>query len=197
MKATFATFLILAAIGVGAWAQDGAIAGEKAVRVGVLDMDRLLHDSNIGKDYTARIEKLQKELQAQMAQKQAELERMDERIRTMQAKLDQDRATLSADAFEEKRHDLAKASREREAFFQDGQAELQRRQRQVEQQNQDLNQDLNGKIAPVVREAVQAKNLDIVIDKRVCVSVSNAFDVTEDVLARVNQTHAAAAPASK
>jgi Skp family chaperone for outer membrane proteins len=197
MRATVWTFLMVAALGGSALAQDSKSPEAKAVKIGVLDMDRIMRESDLGKEYGGRIEKVQKEIQEETAKKQAELERMDERINALQEQLEKDRTSLSAEEFEERQYEITKATREREAFFQDGQLELQRKQRHAEKRGKELNEELHKKMVPYVQEAILAQDLDIVIDRRFCVSVSEDLDISSDVIARANKAQPTSAPASK
>jgi Skp family chaperone for outer membrane proteins len=196
MRAMFGTFLILALFGGDAWTQDSAVSEPNAVKIGVFDMDRFTRESDLGKEYTARVEKLQKELQDLTAQKQADLEQMDKRIKTLQEQLAKDQTTLSVEEIEKRQYEITKANREREAFFQDGQIELKRRQRQAEQKGQDINQELRNKTVPFMQEAILARDLDIVIDRRFCVFVSDDLEIAGDVIARANKANSTDEPDS-
>jgi Skp family chaperone for outer membrane proteins len=182
-----------------ATAQQAAPGAARSPRVAVMEMERLSRESNIGKDYAARIAQVQKDVEQRRAQTQAALAQMQERITKLQRELAATGATLSADEQQERRYEITKATREREAAVEDGRLALGRLQQEAAKKSEALNNELRSKIRPFIRAVIQERGLDLVIDRRFCSYVAEAYDATADVVAKINAAEAVkpAAPAAK
>ena len=110
-----------------AQAQTAAAAADpKPPRIAVIDMGRVSSESKLGKSYAAQIEALRKDIDARGEGKQKELEGIDTSIKTLQDELDKQSTALSPEAQERKRQEIVKKNRDRQAFIEDSQGELQR-----------------------------------------------------------------------
>jgi len=197
MKKTF-----LAALGT-ALAVAGAATAQEAVtrtaKIAVIDMARVSAESQIGKSYAAQLEKLQNEISEAAARKQTELQAMDEAIRVLQEELQKQGAVLSQEAREKKEREIVQKNRDRQAFFEDGQAEIRRMQERAQQQAQSINNEFQVKVRPIVEQVAQEKGYDLVLDSQVAYTISKDFDLTRDVIAKADQSAAPppAAPAAQ
>src|SRR6185295_15007951 len=117
-------------------------------KIAVINMETISSDSIMGKGYAAQIQGLEREIQTEGTKKQAELAKMDTAIKTLQDELDKQAGVLSPEAAERKRQDIVKKTRERQAYVEDGQQELQRMREQAEQKAQGLNNEFQQKIKP-------------------------------------------------
>src|SRR5713101_2061760 len=134
MKKTFLVALGLSAAAMAAGAQDAAPQPAAPTRSGpvgtpriaVIDMQQISAESTLGKSYASKIEVLENEMKAAVNQKQTELQKMDASIKVLQDELDKQSSVLSPEAADKKKQDIVKKQRDRQAYLEDGQAELER-----------------------------------------------------------------------
>jgi outer membrane protein len=197
MKKTFVAGLLvaLAAAGVAATAQEAA----KAPRVAVIDMARVSAESLLGKSYAAQLEKLQNDINAEATKKQTELGKMDTAVKALQDELEKQGAVLSQEARERKQQEIVRKGRERQAFLEDGQAEINRMRERAQQQAQSINNEFQLKVRPIVEQVARDKGYDLVLDSQVAYTINKDFDITRDVIVKADEAEkakpaAAAAP---
>ncbi len=174
-------------------------AGEmKAPRVAVIDVERIFSDSVLGKSYTEKINALEKEIQTEGTKKQAELTKMDAALKTMSDDLEKQGSVLSPEAADKKRQDLTKKQRERQAFLEDGQADLQRMRERAQAQAQGYQAEFQQKVRPAIEAVAKDRGVDIIVTSQVAMTINDAFDLSKDVIAKSDemQKTAAAAPAA-
>jgi outer membrane protein len=195
MKKTFLFTLVLAcaAAGLAVAQQAGSPATAK---IAVIDMPRVSAESSLGKSYAAQLEKLQTDINTAAQAKQAELQKMDAAIQTLQDELQKQGAVLSEDARDNKQQEIVRKGRERQAFLEDGQAEINRMRERAQQQAQSINNEFQVKIRPIVEEVAKAKGYDVVLDSQVAFTISAEFDITRDVIAKADQAGPTTAPAA-
>ena len=149
-------------------------------------------DSILGKGYAAQIQGLEKEIQTEGTRKQTELAKMDAAIKALQDELDKQAAVLSPEAAERKRQDIVKKTRERQAYVEDGQQELQRMRDQAEQRAQGLNNEFQQKIKPHIDAVAREKGLDIILTSQVALTLNRDFDISRDVITKADAAERAA-----
>src|SRR5262245_23962565 len=191
------TFLAGLAIGVAApialFAQDAASsAGTKAPKIAIIDMARVSSESLMGKGYAAQLEALQNEINSEGTKKQAELQKMDAAIKTLQDELEKQGSVLSPEAAEKKRQEIVKKGRERQAFLEDGQQDIQRLRERAQQQAQGLNNEFQVKIKPHIEAVAKEKGIDIILDSQVALTVNRDFDISRDVIIKADDAEKAA-----
>jgi outer membrane protein len=196
MKKTFLTGLLVVLATSGA-----AVAQEaRSPRVAVIDMARVSAESALGKSYAAQLEKLQNDINAAATQKQAELGKIDAGIKGLQDELEKQGAVLSAEARDKKQQDITRRTRERQAFLEDGQAEINRMRERAQQQAQTINNEFQLKVRPVVEQVAKDRGYDLVLDSQVAFTINREYDITPQVIARADEQEktrpAAAAPAT-
>ena len=198
MKKTFVAGLLVALAAAGtALAQEAT----KAPRVGVVDMARVSAESLMGKGYASQLEKLQNEISAEATKKQAELGKMDAAVKTLQEELEKQGSVLSPEARDRKQQEIVRKGRERQAFLEDGQAEINRMRERAQQQAQSINNEFQLKVRPVVEQVAKDKGYDLVLDSQVAYTINKDFDITRDVIVKADEAEkakpaAAAAPAA-
>jgi outer membrane protein len=193
MKKTFVTGLLVV-LGAGT-----ALAQEsRPPRVGVIDMARVSAESVLGKSYAGQLEKLQNDINAAVTQKQSELGKMDASLKTLQDELEKQGAVLSAEARDKKQQEITRRARDRQAFFEDGQAEINRMRERAQQQAQTINNEFQLKVRPIVELVAKEKGYDLVLDSQVAFTINRDYDITPQVIAKADETAkpAAAAPAA-
>jgi len=192
------TFVVLAGALVAAGA---AVAQEPArsPRIAVIDMARVSAESLLGKSYASQLEKLQTEINAEATKKQTDLVKLDAALKTLQEELEKQGAVLSPEARDKKQQEIVRKTRERQAFLEDGQAEINRMRERAQQQAQAINGEFQQKVRPLVELVAKDKGLDLVLDSQVAYTINRDFDITRDVIAKADETEkakpaAAAAP---
>jgi len=188
MRKTFVAALVLAAP--LAWAQE-----TKSPKIAVIDMGRVSAESLLGKGYSAQLEAIKNEIDSEANKKQAELAKMDQAIKALQDDLEKQGAVLSPEAADKKRTEIVKKQRERQAFLEDGQAELQKMRERAQQQAQVLNNEFQVKIKPHIDAVAKEKAIDILLDGQVTLTVNRDYDVSRDVIVKADEAEKAAKPA--
>jgi Skp family chaperone for outer membrane proteins len=187
MRKTFVPALVLGAVSTIASAQEA-----KSPKIAVIDMARVSAESLLGKGYTAQLETLKNEIDSEANKKQADLVKMDQAIKAAQDDLDKQGSVLSPEAADKKRQEVVKKQRERQAYLEDGQAELQRLRERAQQQAQALNGEFQVKIKPHIDAVAKEKGLDIILDAQVTLTVNKEFDISRDVIVKADDAEKAA-----
>jgi outer membrane protein len=195
MKKTFLATLALVIAGSGlAIAQDAGAA--KSARIAVIDMARVSAESQLGKSYATQLEQLQNDINTAAQGKQTELQQMDAAIQALQDELQKQGAVLSQEARDKKQQEIVRKGRERQAFLEDGQAEINRMRERGQQQAQSINNEFQVKIRPMVEEVAREKGYDLVLDSQVAYTISQDFDITREVITKADTSLPAAAAAA-
>jgi Skp family chaperone for outer membrane proteins len=179
---------LLAALVFGAAATasaQGTDAG-RAPRIAVIDMAKVSNDSLLGKSYATQLDALKKEIDTAGTAKQTELNKRDAEIKALQDELEKQGSVLSPEAADRKRQDIVKKTRDRQAFLEDGQQELQRMRERAQERAQALNAEFQGKVKPHIEATAKAKGIDILLDSQVALTVSGEFDISSDVVTRLD-----------
>ncbi|HXY38643.1 MAG TPA: OmpH family outer membrane protein [Vicinamibacteria bacterium] len=191
MNKTFVTGLLVVLAAGTAFAQES-----RPPRVGVIDMARVSAESQLGKSYAGQLEKLQNDINSAATQKQAELGKMDAGIKSLQDELEKQGAVLSAEARDKKQQDITRRTRERQAYLEDGQAEINRMRERAQQQAQSINNEFQLKVRPIVEQVAKEKGYDLVLDSQVAFTINKDFDITPQVIARADEQAKAAGAAA-
>jgi outer membrane protein len=208
MKKTFLVALGLCASAAVALAQTPAPAQGTAPaargpigtpKIAVIDMQQISAESVLGKSYASRIEGLENEIKTEGTKKQGELQKMDAAIKSLQDELDKQGSVLSPEAADKKRQDIVKKQRDRQAFLEDGQADLQRMKERAEAQAQAMNAEFQQKLKPAIDAVAKEKGIDILLTSQVALLMNQAYDISKDIIAKADEaakTAAAAAPSA-
>jgi outer membrane protein len=200
MKKTFVAALL------AALSTAGLLQAQEKPRpplVAVIDMARVSAESLLGKSYAGQLEKLQNEINAAATQKQTELGKLDTAIKTLQDELEKQGSVLSPEAREKKQQEIVRKTRERQAFLEDGQADINRMRERAQQQAQGINNEFQQKVRPLVEQTAKDEGYDLVLDSQVAYTINRDFDITRDVIAKADELEkakpaaAAAPPAPK
>jgi len=189
MIKTFVPALILGAATLGMAQEPAPLRNPK---IAVINMETISAESILGKSYASQIQGLEKEIQTEGARKQAELGKLDTSIKTLQDELDKQAAVLSPEAAERKRQEIVKKTRERQAFVEDGQQELQRMREQAEAKAQGLNAEFQQKIKPHIDAVAKDKAIDIILTSQVALTLNREFDISRDVITKADAAERAA-----
>lgn len=162
----------------------GAIT--RTPRIAVIDMALISSQSALGKTYAAKIEALEKQIQTEGTKKQTELSKMDTAIKALQDELEKQGSVLSAEAADKKRQDITRKARERQAYLEDGQQELQRMKERAENEAAGYNNEFQVKIKPHIEAVAKERNVDILLTSQAALTVNREFDISADVIARAD-----------
>jgi Skp family chaperone for outer membrane proteins len=208
MKKTFLVAPLLCASAAVALAQTPAPAQGTAPaargpigtpKIAVIDMQQISAESVLGKSYATKIEGLENEIKSEGTKKQGELQKMDAAIKSLQDELDKQGSVLSPEAADKKRQDIVKRQRDRQAFLEDGQADLQRMKERAEAQAQAMNAEFQQKLKPAIDAVAKEKGIDILLTSQVALLMNQAYDISKDIIAKADEaakTAGAAAPAA-
>jgi outer membrane protein len=192
------TFVVLAGALVAAAAAQAQEAA-RTPRIAVIDMARVSAESLLGKSYAAQLEKLQTDINAAATTKQTDLGKLDAALKTLQEELEKQGAVLSPEARDKKQQEIVRKTRERQAFLEDGQAEINRMRERAQGQAQAINGEFQQKVRPLVELVAKDKGLDLVLDSQVAYTINRDFALTRHVTAKADAAEkpkpaAAAAP---
>ena len=168
-------------------------------KIAVIDMQQISAESTLGKSYASKIQGLENEIQTEGTKKQTQLQTMDAAIKALQDELDKQGSVLSPEAADKKRQDIVKKQRERQAFLEDGQADLQRMKDRAEQQAQAMNAEFQQRIKPAIDAVAREKGIDILLTSQVALTMNQAYDISKEIIAKADEaakTAAAPAPAT-
>src|SRR5262245_16570280 len=159
-----------------------ALAGP--VKIAVINVDRLVTDSALGKEAFARVKKI-------ADQKKEEGDKLTKEIREMEQKLADQGASLADD----KKEQLQKQYQERAIAFKRFQDDAQRSL--DEAQKKEL-EELQKRVMPIISQVGKEKGYTLIFNKfqSGLVFADEAVDVTDEVLKRFNTTIAVPAPAA-
>jgi Skp family chaperone for outer membrane proteins len=166
-------------------------AEAKPARVGVIDMARVSAESILGKSYQAQLDGLKNEIDGEGTKKQNELEKMDAALKALQEDLEKNVKVLSPEAAEKKSQEIKKKQRDRQAFVEDGQADLQRMRERAQQQAQLFNNEFQQKIRPHIEAAAKEKGVDVLLDSSVAITFNRAYDISQEVIVKADEAEKA------
>jgi len=190
MTKTFLPVLVLAAASTAALAQQPAAEKAGVAKVAVIDMQRVSAESLMGKGYASQLEGLQNEITSEGTKKQNELQKLDAAIKTLTEELEKQASVLSPEGADKKRQEIVRKQRERQAYLEDGQAELQRMRERAQQQAQALNNEFQNRIKPHIDSVAREKGIDIIIYDG-ALSVNKAFDISQEVIVKADEAERA------
>ncbi len=179
--------LAVAVAAVPAFAQSAAAPAPAAgpVKIGVIEVQRIVQESAIGKESLARVQKLQQAKQEDLVKRQKELRDLEQKIQ------DQGKS-LSEDAMEKVQKDYQAKAVELKRFQDDAQRELE------EAQRKELG-DLEKRIMPVINEVAREQGYQLVFNKfnsGLLFADDKSVDLTESVITKFNSQIAAPRPAA-
>ncbi|GEQ96832.1 hypothetical protein JCM17844_04690 [Iodidimonas gelatinilytica] len=140
----------------------------------VVDFDRVSRESLVGKDIAAQTQSFRVDLEGRARAVQQELS-------TEEEELAKQRSIISQDAFNERVRAFQQKAQQR-------QAELQQIDRQSGQAMQQANLEVQRSLRPIVREIMEAKGANMVLDKALVSHHASGLDVTTEVIEKLDET---------
>lgn len=166
-----AAFMIAAAA--PALAQNAGDGASPPVRLGIVDWERILQISEVGKSVQEQLK--QKRNQYSQDQKN----RLDA-LRTEHESLMKQRTLMAQEAFQQK---LQALEQKRQSL----QSEAEKRSNQLYRAQQTSLAEIQTALARICQEHMEANNLTLVVKKSDTVLFINQYDFTEEALAKLNQ----------
>jgi len=171
----------IAALAAGLWALP-LVAGAKvavaeqmpsAISIAVVDVQLLMQNSDAAKSIVAQIEKVRADYQRFIVAEQEDVQRLDQAIT-------QQRTTLSPQAYQQRVQEL----RDKVAAYQ---RDAQDRQGKLDSSSRGAAQKIELLIVQIVDEIKKERNFTLVLSRSAVVDTTTFPDVTQEVLARLNQ----------
>jgi outer membrane protein len=162
-----------------------AFAAEK-VKIGVVNLQRVVNESEAGKKATSQLEAVIKERQAKIDEKQVEFEKL-------QKEMEQKATVLSEDAMKKRKEEIQKKERDLKRLISDSNAELQKLQREKQL---GIQKELDALITKIGKD----NGYTIILPNEVVLYYDDAMDMTDLVIKDYDETAKAAgekAPAEK
>lgn len=142
--------------------------------IGVIDVQKVVRDSEIGKKALAEVKTLTDKKQIEINQRQTA-------IQTMQDKLDKQKDILSAEAQEKLRNDINKGMTDLRRFREDSEQEIQAK----------LTVALKGleeKVVPIIQKMGSERGYSIILTKDALIYASPKNDITDEVIRLFNES---------
>lgn len=173
----------LAAVAAAQTAPSGAPASA-SVRIAVIDVERLVRDSALGKEAFGRVKKLSDD-------KKSENDRLQKELRDIEQKLSTQGQSLSDD----KREQLQKQYNEKGIDYK---SFTEKATRDLDQAQKKELADLERRVFPIITQLGKERGYTLIFNKfqSGLVFADDAADITEDVLKRFNTTVAVPAAAA-
>lgn len=167
------TGIILLALAVFSF-QLGAIAAEP-IKIGVLDLQRCIQESNEGK-------RIDESLKKKQTAKLEEIRKKEQELRDMNSELEKQSLMLSQEAKENKLKEFEKKQREYNYFVQDAREEMQKL-------TTDARIAILNVLSGVVQTIAKEKNFDLITEKQNggVLFVAESLDITDEVIAELNK----------
>ncbi len=160
------TFVFVLALSTYAFAQDG-------VKIGYIDMQRALNESEAGKKAKADLEKMIKERGSKIEEKVAVRDKLVSEI-------EKQSVVLSAEAKRQKEDELDKLTREIERMVSESNAELKKEQRNIETE---IVKDLDA----IIKEIGKEGNYTMILPAEVILYSEEGADITDQVISKHNE----------
>lgn len=165
----------------------GMIAGsaQAQTKIGVIEVQRIVADSAVGKESLARVQKLQ-------AAKSEELSKRQKELRDLEQKIQEQGKSLSEDAMEKLQKDYQAKALDLKRFQDDAQRELE------EIQRKEL-KTLEDRVLPVIQAVAKEQGYQLVFNKYQSglLHAEDSVDLTDAVIQKFNSQITSAPPAAK
>ena len=166
MKKVFAVILLTVFLPFAAMAVEPA--GDKPLKIAVVDLQAILKDSKAGKSIQEQLDKLRKSFQD-------EFSKQEEKLRGQDQELTKLRPTLPADEFAKKRKEFEKN-------VGDAQRSAQEKRKQLEQAVGMATNQLQSKVFQVVGKIAEDRNVTLVLSRNQVFLAQRSVDITKDAI---------------
>lgn len=173
----FRRFALLPAIAVGVLsvgASSLATAQDKSPSIGIVDVQKVLRESQASKTLRPQIEKLRKNYQTSVRKREAELRKASQ-------ELQRQRAILSPQAFAKRRNAYEQSARK-------AQVDFQQRKRQLDNAYGKAMRTIQQSLVVAAAKIAEERKFDIVLPKSLVLLADQKLDITGEVLRRIDKS---------
>lgn len=146
------------------------------IKIGVLDVQKILNESDVGK-------KAKSDLEALIKLKQVNIDEKGKAIEKLKNEMEKQASVLSPEAKRNKEDELEKLIREYQRLVQDSQSE-------VKKKETELTDLILKEIYELVNKIGDEEDYSLILEQGVVVYSDNALDITENVLKKYNESKA-------
>ena len=150
----------------------GAQEKGKAQKIGVIDMQRILNESQAAKN-------IQKQIKAQRSQLEQEFGNLEQELKQQKQSLIQEQKKLGQEAFQKKQAQFRQK-------LQKSRSKAQTERQKLKQAISDATDILRQNVKEVGTKLGQAGNYDLVISRQSAIYAADKHDITDTILARLN-----------
>ncbi len=150
------------------------LQAQETIKLGVVDSQKILFNSNRGKEVLAQLDRKTKEMQSK-------LDKMDKEIQELENKIATQRIALQPEILDKLGEDLQKKRTERQRFLEDSQREI------MNLRNR-LFTKMRNEILPIIQEIGKEKGYTLIVDLGDAGAIywNPAIDITDEVIKRYN-----------
>lgn len=153
--------------------------GGQSASVIVVDFNRLIANSDVGRDMSTKLQQIGQQMQGELQPEATAIQTEQQAIQTAAHGLTADQVRAN--------RPLSQRVEALDTRFQTFRTRQQGLARDMEYTQQMTLQDFNNQITPIVREVMEARGAGVVIDANATQLVLPAYNATDDVVARLNQ----------
>lgn len=151
-----------------------AAAQDKPPAIGIVDVQKVLRDSQASKSLRPQIEKLRKEYQVSVRKREAELRKASQ-------ELQRQRAILSPQAFAKRRNAYEEQARK-------AQIDFQQRKRQLDNAYGGAMRVIQKSMVVAAAKVAEERNFVIVLPKSLVLLADQKLDITGEILRRIDKS---------
>ncbi|NWF76057.1 MAG: OmpH family outer membrane protein [Nitrospirae bacterium] len=146
------------------------------VKIGVIDIQKVLNESEEGKKAKSNLETL-------IRSKQSIIDEKGKAIEKLKSEIEKQSSVLSADARKNKEEELEKLIREYQRTVQDSQAEIKKKE-------SDLTDIILREIQEIVSKIGETEGYTLIIEKGMIIFSNKNIDITDTILKKYNESKA-------
>lgn len=175
-----APLVILAVLAVA-----GASYAQQVSKIAIINSQKAFETSTEGKKALAQLQDLDTKIKA-------DIQKMDDAIRLLENRMNTGRLTMTQEALLALQADIDKKTTERKRYEED-------KTREAQALSTNLIQKIRIEMVAVIEGLAKERGLDLVLDGATSgvVTAAPTIDITDEVVARYNQTRAATPPVKK
>jgi len=147
---------------------------EEALKIGILDLQRVLNECDEGT-------KAKTDLEALIKSKESEIEGKGVKIEKLKSELQKQASVLSSEAKKTKEEELEKLLRDYQRIVQDSQAE-------VKKKEAELTEAIIRGVHDLVDNMGKKEGYTVIIEKTLSLYANEDLDITDDVIKRYNKS---------
>ena len=151
-----------------------ATAQDRPPSIGIVDVQKILRDSQASRSLRPQIEELRKNYQTSVRKRETELRKASQ-------ELQRQRAILSSQAFAKRRNDYEEMARK-------AQVDFQQRKRRIDNAYGAAMRVIQKSMVVAAAKIAEERNFDIVLPKSLVLLADQKLDITGEVLRRIDKS---------